>query len=139
MDIAAWGLAGTVSVGYSASSFIVQAAASCRPPLGQVQELLLREQPDLVHVLAAPREPTTRSRSAESDRETGQDESDTPFAQGLIALFGELQKAVQWIVLDGCWDRDHAAAMAAFVDCVIGTPAELSGECATGFSRLPLS
>jgi hypothetical protein len=93
-----------------------------------LQELLLRHQPHIVHFSGhgSPEgrllfeDPSGRALAARPD--------------ALSRLFAILTDNVRCVVLNACYSEPQAQAIAAHIDCVVGMPAEIADAASIGFA-----
>ena len=93
-----------------------------------LQELLLRYQPAIVHF-------SGHGSPAGAIMLTDAQRGYAPVAaKTLAALFGALQADVRLVVLNACHSAQQATAIAAHVDCVVGTPDAMTDGGASRFA-----
>lgn len=93
-----------------------------------LQELLLRYQPDIVHFSGHG------SEANEILLEDDSGESRPVTAHALGDLFELLKDNIHCVVLNACYSQIQSAAIAQSIDCVIGMADAISDEAAIDFS-----
>lgn len=96
--------------------------------LADLQELLLRYQPTLLHFSGHG----TPQHELLVQDERGQGVA-MPVA-ALSDLFRSQQRTLRCVVLNACYSATQAAALAEHIDCVIGTPALMGDTAALQFA-----
>jgi len=101
--------------------------------LGDLQELLLRHQPDIVHFSGHG------SHSSEIILQDAQGRGVVVPANALSDLFGHFRGDIRCVVLNACYSADQAEAIATQIDCIIGMTDAITDaasiEFATAFYR----
>ncbi|MBV7339576.1 AAA-like domain-containing protein [Chloroflexi bacterium TSY] len=96
--------------------------------VSEIQELLLRHQPDIVHF---------SGHSDESSRIILHDDArkSQPISKDAIGtLFAVLQDNIKCIVLNTCYSEEQAQIIAQHIDCVIGISAKINDSSAIKFA-----
>ncbi len=101
--------------------------------IGDLQELLLRHQPDIVHFSGHG------SAASEIVLQDAQGRGVIVPTDALSDLFGVLRDDIRCVVLNACYSADQAEAIATQIDCVIGMTDAITDvasiEFATAFYR----
>ena len=96
-----------------------------------IQELLLRHQPDIVHFSGHG------SSASQITLENDAGESTEVPPQALTQLFATIVDCVRCVVLNACYSEDQARGIVESVDCVIGMSKEVNDSSAiSGSSKL---
>lgn len=106
--------------------FDIQAHWAVR--IGELQELLLRHQPDIVHFCG---------HGSAADELVLQDEVGQPRlvkASSLRSLFRVFREQIRCVVLNACFSDSQAAVIAEEVACVVGMSGRISDEAARAFA-----
>ena len=101
--------------------------------IGDLQELLLRHQPDIVHFSGHG------SAASEIVLQDAQGRGVVVPTKALSDLFGHLRGDIRCVVLNACYSSDQAEAIATQIDCVVGMTDAITDkasiEFATAFYR----
>ena len=93
-----------------------------------LQELLLRHQPDIVHFSGHG------SHTSEIILEDNSGNGRTVSTRALAQLFSLLKDNIRCVVLNACYSESQAQAIAQHIDCVIGIPGAIGDEQSISFS-----
>jgi hypothetical protein len=93
-----------------------------------LQGLLLRHQPDIVHFSGHG------SSSHEIILEDNYGNSQPVPPRALSQLFSVLKDNIRCVVLNACYSKQQAHAIAQHIDCVIGMSKEIGDNAAAGFA-----
>lgn len=96
--------------------------------INDLQELLLRYQPDIVHFSGHG------SGISELILQDGQRNAVTVPVDALSNLFKLLKNDIRCVVLNACFSDDQAKAIAQHIDCVVGMADAISDEAARTFA-----
>ncbi len=107
-------------------NFVVSVHGAVRTD--DLQELLLRHQPDIVHFSGHGAD--EQSLILEGPNGNGVRVSGTALRQ----LFGVLKGNIRCIVLNACYSAEQAKGLAEVIDCVVGIEDAISDEAARQFS-----
>jgi hypothetical protein len=119
----------------------------------ELQQLLLQHRPHVVHFSGhgTPQKPTNDSRSSQAtpnrdlgssaDARSGQlvlmgdgEQPQEVSQEALVDLFSVLKDNIKVVVLNACFTKPQAEAIAEFIGCCIGTNAAIGDEAAIVFS-----
>jgi hypothetical protein len=93
-----------------------------------LQELLLRHQPEIVHFSGHG------SPAGEIILQDDDGESHPLSVRALSTLFSLLKDNIRCVLLDACYSKDQAAAIAQHIDVVIGMSTRISDQGARNFA-----
>ena len=96
--------------------------------IGDLQELLLRYQPDIVHFSGHG------SNAGEIVLQDAQGQGMVVPPAALADLFGLLSDTIRCVVLNACYSADQAEAIAGEIDCVIGMTDAITDTASIEFS-----
>jgi hypothetical protein len=98
--------------------------------VGDIQELLLRHRSDIVHF---------SGHGSESSEIILQDLASIGHvvpAGGLSELFSVLKDNIRCVVLNACYTEEQAAAIAQYIDCVVGMSRVFTDTAAISFATV---
>lgn len=96
--------------------------------INDLQELLLRHQPDIVHFSGHG------STASEIILHNEQGKAVIVPAEALSHLFKVLKDNIRCVVLSACYSDDQATSIAQHIDCVVGMSDAISDEAARNFA-----
>lgn len=96
--------------------------------VGDLSELLLRHQPDIVHFSGHG------TNQSEIILENASGESHFVSARALSRLFSVLTEKIRCVVLNACYSKEQAEAIAQHIDCVVGMSDEIDDAASISFS-----
>jgi hypothetical protein len=96
--------------------------------VGDIQDLLLRHRPDIVHFSGHG------SESSEIILQDSAGMGRVVPAGGLSALFSVLKDNIRCVVLNACYTEGQAAAIAQHIDCVVGMSRAFADVAAISFA-----
>lgn len=108
------------------SQFVIEKYAALR--VADLQELLLRYQPDVVHFSGHG------SPASEIILKDGEGNHRPVPTAAFEQLFAVLKDNIRCVVLNACYSEAQARAIAAHIDCVVGMSDAISDAAATGFA-----
>jgi hypothetical protein len=96
--------------------------------VSDIQELLLRRKPDIVHFSGHG------STSSEIILEDNSGNSSPVSVRALSRLFSVLKDNIKCVVLNACYSEQQARAISQSIDCVVGMSKAIGDEAAIGFA-----
>jgi molecular chaperone DnaK len=96
--------------------------------VGDIQQLLLRHKPDIVHFCGHG------GRTSEISLEDSSGRSHPVSVRALSTLFSVLKDNIKCVVLNACYSERQAQAIAQHIDCVIGMSETIGDKAATSFA-----
>jgi hypothetical protein len=108
--------------------------------LREIQDSLLRYQPDIVHLsghgsssggLILEKDSLSRDVSVDRVKAAATEEAE---AQALPRIFAAARGSIRCVVLNACYSEAAAQGIAEYVDCVVGMSSRIPDEAAIRFS-----